>query len=162
MTVINVARNTDTLTMTIAAQFIAPVERVWQLWADPRQLERWWGPPMFPATFVEFDLTPGATASYYMTGPNGEQPHGWWRVISVDQPHTIEFEDGFSDDTGIPNPDMPTTFTQVTLRADEAGTRMEIATRFSSRAAMDQMIEMGMEEGMTLAVGQMDAIIATA
>jgi hypothetical protein len=31
--------------LVLVAEFDAPIERVWQLWADPRQLERWWGPP---------------------------------------------------------------------------------------------------------------------
>ena len=45
--------------------------RVWQLWADPRLLERWWGPPGFPATFEHHDLTPGGTITYFMSGPDG-------------------------------------------------------------------------------------------
>ena len=52
MTVTAVRKDPDTLTMTLDAEFEAPPERVWQLWADPRQLERWWGPPTYPATFT--------------------------------------------------------------------------------------------------------------
>ena len=59
MTVTNVHKDPDARTMTITAEFDAPVERVWQMWADPRQLERWWGPPTYPATFVDHDLSPG-------------------------------------------------------------------------------------------------------
>ena len=47
----------------------ASPERVWQLWADPRQLERWWGPPTYPATFTQHDLAPGGHVEYHMTGP---------------------------------------------------------------------------------------------
>ena len=39
------------LTLTITAEFNAPVTRVWELWENPRLLERWWGPPTYPATF---------------------------------------------------------------------------------------------------------------
>ena len=84
MTVTNVERDTEAKTMTITAEFDAPVDRVWQLWEDPRQLERWWGPPTYPATFVDHDLSTGGGATYYMTGPEGDQPHGWWRVLAVD------------------------------------------------------------------------------
>ena len=38
---------------TITARFDASIERVWRIWSDPRQLERWWGPPSFPATVTE-------------------------------------------------------------------------------------------------------------
>ena len=63
----------ESRTITITADFAAPVERVWQVYADPRQLERIWGPPSHPATFVDHDLTPGGRMNYFMTGPDGEE-----------------------------------------------------------------------------------------
>jgi hypothetical protein len=39
-------------------------------------------------------------------------------------------------------------------------TRMLIETRFPSLQAMDQLIEMGMEEGLAAAMGQIDGILA--
>jgi uncharacterized protein YndB with AHSA1/START domain len=159
MTVTSVHKDTEKLTMLINAEFDAPVDRVWQLWADPRKLERWWGPPTYPATFEQHDLTPGGRASYYMTGPEGDKPRGWWRVIAVDAPHRLEFEDGFADDAGNPNPDLPTTMIRVTLQEADGRTRMELETTFPSVAAMQQMIEMGMEEGIKEAMGQMDDLL---
>ena len=61
MTVTNILKDAESLTMTINATFDAPVERVWQVWNDPRQLERWWGPPTYPATVVDHDFSPGGT-----------------------------------------------------------------------------------------------------
>ena len=52
MTVTAVRKDPAALTMTLTAEFDASPERVWELWADPRQLERWWGPPTYPATFT--------------------------------------------------------------------------------------------------------------
>jgi hypothetical protein len=78
MSVIDTTKNLEALSFTLTAEFDAGVERVWQLWEDPRQLERWWGPPTWPATFERFDFEPGGRASYYMTGPEGEKPRGWW------------------------------------------------------------------------------------
>ena len=60
MTVTNVHKDPDALTMAITVELDATVERAWQLWADPRQLERWWGPPGYPATFVDHVLTVGS------------------------------------------------------------------------------------------------------
>ena len=45
MPVVDITKDLDALTLTIVADFAAPVERVWQLYADPRQLEQVWGPP---------------------------------------------------------------------------------------------------------------------
>jgi uncharacterized protein YndB with AHSA1/START domain len=159
MSVKSIHKDPDTLSMTIDAEFEAPVERVWQLWSDPRQLEKWWGPPSYPATVVDHDLNPGGTVTYFMTGPEGDKARGWWRVISVDAPHGLEFEDGFADDAGQPNPDMPTTMTSVTITEVAGRTNMAIATKFPSTEAMEQMISMGMEEGMASALAQIDDLL---
>lgn len=160
MTVTNVHKDPDALTMSITSEFDAPVERVWEVWSDPRKLERWWGPPTHPATVVDHDLVPDGKVTYYMTGPEGEKYHGWWRVVAVDAPTRLEFEDGFADDTGEPNLEMPTTITRVTIEESGTVTRMAIESTFPSREAMEKMLEMGMEEGIQQALGQIDDILA--
>jgi uncharacterized protein YndB with AHSA1/START domain len=160
MTVMSVQKDPETLTMTITAEFDAPIERVWQMWKNPRQLERWWGPPTYPATVVDHDLKPGGSVTYYMTGPDGDQPHGWWQVLAVEAPQRLEFEDGFADNDGNPNPDLPSTTTRVNLNEQPNGaTRMTIETTFPSLEAMEQMIAMGMEEGITSAIEQIDDLL---
>lgn len=149
--------------MTVVADYDAPVERVWQLYADPRQLERFWGPPEWPATVVDHDLSPGGKVTYFMTGPDGAKSAGYWDVLEVEAPRRFVVEDGFADDTGTPNPDLPTTRMELELvaRAD-GGTTMTVVSTFPSTEAMQQMIAMGMEEGMRAAMGQIDDILAEA
>lgn len=160
MSVTHFEKDLDTLTMTLTAEFSAPVERVWQMWADPRLLEQWWGPPGYPATFVEHELAAGGRMHYFMTSPEGDQYHGCWRILAVDPPHTIEIEDAFADDTGQPNPELPLGLMRLTLSPTDVGTRMTIASIHPTREAMEMVIEMGQEEGMTLAVNQIDALLA--
>lgn len=160
MTVTSVHKDAEALTMTIAAEFDAPVASVWQMWADPRRLEKWWGPPTYPATFVEHDLTPGGSAAYYMTGPDGDQPRGWWRILEVAEPHRLAFEDGFADEAGNPIPDMATMIGRVDISTQDDGrTRMFIETTFPSNEAMEQILAMGAEEGMIAAINQIDDLL---
>jgi uncharacterized protein YndB with AHSA1/START domain len=162
MTVLAVDRDPVALTLMIVSEFNASVARLWQVWADPRQLQRWWGPPSTPATIVEHDLTPGGRVTYYMTGPDGATYHGWWRVIAVDPPHSLDIEDGFADETGRPNDDLPTTSVEVRLTPVTAErTTMTMTSRFASIADMETIIAIGQDEGMALAVGQIDVILAT-
>lgn len=160
MSVTSVDKDLDNLTLTLVADFDATVERVWQLWADPRRLERWWGPPSHPATVREHDLTPDGRVNYFMTGPDGEKYPGWWRVIAVDPPESLEFTDGFADQNGDPVADLPTSTVRVTLTEHDGGTRMTMRSVFDSRQDMQKVLDMGMEEGTRLAVGQMDALLA--
>jgi uncharacterized protein YndB with AHSA1/START domain len=161
MTVTALRKSPETLTMTIDAEFEASAERVWQLWADPRQLERWWGPPTYPATFTRHDLAPGSRVEYHMTGPTGDQPRGYWDIIETDPPRSLVFHDGFANDDGTPNKLLPGTEARVTItEIGDGRTRMSIESRFPSAEAMAQVLEMGMEEGLTQAVAQIDAILA--
>jgi uncharacterized protein YndB with AHSA1/START domain len=160
MSITRIDKDFDNLTLTLVADFDAPSERVWQLWADPRKLERWWGPPSHPATVEEHDLTPGGDVTYFMTGPDGQKYRGWWRVTSVDPPKSMEFTDGFADQDGKPAAEMPTTTVQMRLTEHDGGTRMELRSVFDSLEQMEQLVRMGVAEGLEQAVGQMDALLA--
>lgn len=161
MPVQTVTKDPSALTMTITAEFAATPERVWQLWADPRQLERWWGPPMYPATVTVYDLRPGGRADYHMTGPEGDQPRAYWLVDEVEPPHRLVLRDGFSNEDGTPNDQFPVVVIRVAIEPIDADhTRMSITTTFPSTEALEQLLTMGMQEGMALAVGQIDAILA--
>jgi uncharacterized protein YndB with AHSA1/START domain len=161
MTVTAVRKNSEALTMTADAEFEASAERVWQLWADPRQLERWWGPPTYPATVDFHDLRPGGRVEYHMTGPEGDQPRGSWEIVEADEPRSLVFRDGFANEDGTPNTDLPTTQVRVTIEdIGDRRTRMSIKSVFPSAEAMEQLLRMGMEEGLREAIGQIDAILA--
>ena len=161
MTVTAVRKDPEHLTMTLDAEFDATPDRVWELWSDPRQLERWWGPPEYPATVTSHDLHVGGRVEYFMTGPEGDTPAGFWQILDADPPRRLVFKDGFANADGTPNSDMPLMEQRVTIEAIDAGrTRMSIENVFQDVAAMEQVMAMGMEAGLTGAVGQIDAILA--
>ena len=161
MTVTAVQKDPQTLTLSLTAEFDASPERVWQLWEDPRQLERWWGPPTYPATFTKHDLRPGSRVEYHMTGPEGDQPRAFWDIIEAVPPRWLLVRDGFANEDGSPNDAMPRNELRVTIEdAGDGRTHMSIASIFPSAEAMEQLIALGMERGLTEAVGQIDAILA--
>ncbi|HEY7703273.1 MAG TPA: SRPBCC domain-containing protein [Acidimicrobiia bacterium] len=161
MTVTAIRKDPQTLSMIVTAEFTATPERVWQLWADPRQLERWWGPPTYPATVTAHDLRVGGRVEYHMTGPEGDQPGGFWDIVEVEPPNWLVFRDGFAGEDGTPNPELPVTIGRVSIEDVGGGvTRMSIESVFPSAAAMEQVLAMGMEEGLRQALGQIDAILA--
>ena len=161
MTVTAVRKDPERLTMTIEAEFDASPERVWQLWADPRQLERWWGPPKYPATFIRHNLAPGSQVEYQMTGPQGDRHHGYWDILEAEAPHRLAFLDGLANADGTPNTEMPPARTRVTI--EEAGvgrTRMSIESSYPSAEAMEWVLATGTDVGRTQAVGQIDVILS--
>jgi len=150
----------EELTVTLVAEFPVPVERLWSAFADPRQLERFWGPPGFPATFTSFDLRPGGTAHYRMTSPQNEHFLSLWQVSEVDEPRRIAFRDLFATEDGSVDESMPASETLLTFESVDSGSRVTVLTSFESSAGLDQLLEMGMLEGYTQAFGQLDRVLA--
>ena len=161
MTFIESKLDVDALTLTFVTEFPATVERVWQLWADPRQLERWWGPPGYPATFTRHDFSVPGKAVYFMEGPEGDRHYGWWSFDEISAPNALGFVDGFGDADGENDPSMPAPGRNaVSIERVGDVTRMTIVGHSPTLESLEAGLAMGMVEGMTLGLGQIDAILA--
>ncbi|MCC7364693.1 MAG: SRPBCC domain-containing protein [Dehalococcoidia bacterium] len=160
MPITSVQKNLDALTMTVVAEFPVPLRRLWDAYADPRQIEKFWGPPEWPATFTRHDMAPGGRSDYYMTGPEGERSAGHWDFLTVEAPRSFEVRDGFSNADGSDNTEMPTMRMVFAFDETAAGSRLTTTTTFGSLEQLEQLIGMGMEEGMRAAMGQIDAVLA--
>jgi uncharacterized protein YndB with AHSA1/START domain len=158
MSVTSVEKDYDNLTVTLIAEFDAPIDQVWELWSDPRKLERWWGPPNYPATVEKHDLSPGGEVIYLMTGPEGETHHGVWRVNTVGPPTSLEFTDAFADEEWTPIAGMPVSTVSVRLTGRNGGTRMEMYLTYESREDMEKLVDT--VDGLRQAVSQMDVLLA--
>ena len=71
MPLTSVTKDTATLTLTVVGDYPVPQQRLWDAFADPRQLERFWGPPFAPATFTHHEMKVGGRAEYFLTLPDG-------------------------------------------------------------------------------------------
>jgi uncharacterized protein YndB with AHSA1/START domain len=160
MPITSVASDAEALTLTIVGEYPVPLERLWEAWADPRQLERFWGPESWPATFTRHDMAVGGQSLYHMTGPDGTTARGWWRFLAVEPGRTIEVEDGFADPDGRPDAAMPTMRMVVSFEPTSTGSRFTGVTHFGDLQAMDRLVQMGMVDGMKSALGQMDRVLA--
>src|SRR5262249_35659512 len=98
------------------------------------------------------DRTRGRPASRLLGGPRGR------RAASAPRPPPLPAP----RPRGAPRPAaLPITMTRVRIEGVGHGrTRMSIESVFPSAEAMEQILAMGMEEGLTQAVGQIGAILA--
>ena len=160
MPITSVSKDPAALTMTVVAEFPVPVQRLWDAYADPRQLERFWGPPTYPARFTRHDMYPGGRSEYVMTGPEGDEPRGYWEFLAVAPLESFEVRDGFANPDGTVNADMPTMRVLFRFTETATGSQVSTTTWFDSVEDLDQLLAMGMEQGMREAMGQMDAALA--
>jgi uncharacterized protein YndB with AHSA1/START domain len=160
MPVTSVEKNLDSLTLIVVADFAAPLARLWNAYLDPRQIERFWGPPTYPATFLRHDATVGGRSVYKMTGPEGDEHYGCWEWTHVDAPRSFDIIDWFADENGTPNTELPGSRTSFVFDATESGSRLTTTSSFDSVEQLEQLIEMGMLEGTKQAMAQIDAVLA--
>ncbi|MGV9670857.1 SRPBCC family protein [Gordonia sp. NPDC003504] len=160
MPVTDVTHDLDTRTLTITAEFAAPPSRIWQIYADPRQLEKIWGPAEYPATVVDHDLTTGGRVTYYMTGPDGEKFAGYWLVDTVDEPHGFTFRDGFANEDFTPIDSLPLSRNTYTFTERDGTTVATYTSTFDTAEGLQKVLDMGVVEGSTGAINQIDGFIA--
>lgn len=155
MPLTSVTKDAATLTLTVVGDYAVPQQRLWEAFADPRQLERFWGPPFAPATFTRHDFQTGGRADYFLSLPDGGKWQGSWKFTAVDPIASFEARDG-DDNAG--DADMPASM-KFSFQATPAGSRVTIVTWFESVEAMQQTIP-AMEEGLRAAMPQLDALLA--
>jgi len=155
MPLTSVTQHASSLTLTVVGDYPVPQQRLWDAFADPRQLERFWGPPAYPATFTQHDFQVGGRAEYFLALPDGGKWNGSWKFTAVDPIRSFEAEDG---EDNAQDENMPAAMT-FAFATTPAGSRVVIVTRFSSVEAMAQTIP-AMEEGMRAAMPQLDALLA--
>jgi uncharacterized protein YndB with AHSA1/START domain len=160
MPITSVTKNVESLTLTVISDFDAPLRRLWDAYLDPRLLERFWGPPTYPAVFTRHDGFAGGRSEYAMTGPEGDVSRGYWEWLTVDEMAGFEVRDGFANPDGTANPQMPSMRMTFAFENRPNGSRATTTTHFNSVDELEKLLDMGMEQGMTEAMGQMDAVLA--
>jgi uncharacterized protein YndB with AHSA1/START domain len=164
MPITSVSKDPENLTMTVVADFPVPLRRLWDAYVDPRQLEKFWAPPQYPAIFTRHDAFPGGVSTYVMTGPDGSTYGGYWEWSEVKEPEgdvaSFEVRDGFTHLNGMPDPDLPTMTMSFWFESTSDGSRVTTTTHFPSTEVLTQMLEVGMEEGLSSAMAQMDDVLA--
>lgn len=160
MPITSVTKDHDSLTMQVIADFPVSVERLWNAYMDPRQIERFWGPETFPAKFTQHDTFVGGFTHYVMTGPNGEESRGYWEWLELDPGRSFMVLDGFANPDGTPNTEFPTTRFGFVFETTETGSRFINTSYFNSIEELETILEMGAEEGLRSAVSQIDSVLA--
>lgn len=136
------------------------LEQAFELWGNPRTLEKWWGPPGFPCTVERFELEPGGVVTYAMTDADANRYPGWWRVQEVSPTTRILLNDGFGESPDDAATDFPVTTTEVTFTPHGDQILMRIHSVYATTQDLQQVIDMGVEEGFSAALQQIDDLLS--
>lgn len=146
-------------TLNVARTFDAPRELVFQAYTDGDALKQWFGPEGWPLTVSDMDFRVGGTWHYCMTGPEGEQAWGLAMFDEIAAPERLVYRDAFSDaDRNIVPPESTVTIDFVEVAPGQ--TSLHINTVFASNDERDQVIAMGVEEGMGQTLDHLEQYLA--
>jgi uncharacterized protein YndB with AHSA1/START domain len=143
----------------ITREFNAPPELVFRAWTVPEYVQQWWSPHPWTIPVCTIDLRPGGEWLYCMQGPDGTRSWGKSTYRQVIPNELLEFEDAFVDENGTPLEGMPTGIMRVEFQNVGGRTRLVSTTTYPSAEQLDQVLAMGMAEGLGMGMDQLDALL---
>lgn len=135
--------------MIVERVFDAPRELVWKAFTEADALAKWWGPREWNTTNSKLDLKVGGEWLYCMTGPDGTESWGKATYTEITPPERLVYEDAFSDASGGVNPDMPVMVISYEFTEQDGKTKVRSVAEFASAEQMQQVLEMGIVQGLT-------------
>jgi uncharacterized protein YndB with AHSA1/START domain len=143
----------------IKREFSANLEMVWRAWTTPEILDQWWGPKPWRAETKSMDFREGGFWLYAMVSPEGEKAYAKMNFISIEFQKYFSSRGGFSDENGVLNPEFPQNLWENNFVLLNDKVRVEILLTYDSLSNLEQELEMGFKEGMTVDFLQLDELL---
>ena len=155
----------------ITHTFEAPIDLVFEMWADPRHLSQWLPPKGFTMRFIEPDIREGSITFWSMTDGGEVTFHGRSEYLEIDRPHRIVYTQWFCDEQGNVSrhplsPIWPETMlTNVELAAESPSrTRVTVTWEIHGAATPEETAEFeneksGMTQGWTGSFEKLEAYL---
>ncbi len=146
--------------LTITRTFQAPIALVWRAFTEADLLDQWWAPKPWQSLTKRMDFREGGSRLYAMRGPEGEEHWCITNFQSIVKEIKLSGEDAFcQDESGAINFDFPVAQFENHFQANGNTTLVTIVTEYASAEHLQQVIQMGIEEGLTMAYEGLDAVL---
>lgn len=149
----------DGRTIIFERTFDAPIERVFAAYSQSELFEQWFHPDGAVTKVHAFDFKPGGRTFFSIETPDFTS-YTVMDYISIQTPHSFEYHDYFANAQGEINPDMPSNHIYMTFEEKTPGqTTVCSKSVFETEAMVEEMLRMGIEEGMTRTLDQLDTLL---
>jgi len=153
--------NKENKTIHITREFKGSVELVWRAWTTAELLDQWWGPEPWRAETKTMDFREGGYWLYAMVSPEGEKGYARANFVSIVKETSFTSKGGISDENGVLNPAFPKNLWENKFIPVDDKVRVDMLLTYDSVADLEQELEMGFKEGMTVDFQQLDELLAT-
>jgi uncharacterized protein YndB with AHSA1/START domain len=157
----------DKKTLTIERVFSAPRSKVWAAWTTPELFAKWWGPRGWNTIVKHMDFTNGGYLHYGMVCQDPEQKDwygktSWGKSIynDIKAENSFRYIDEFCDEHGQITPGMPAMDIHMEFIEQDGTTRVVSTTVFDKPEDLEQVIKMGMKEGLTQTWDRLEELLA--
>lgn len=146
-------------TLTIKREFLADRANVWDHYTKSELLEQWFAPsPMHMRTKL-MNFREGGRWHYAMSEPNGPVYWGLTQYKTIRPKEELSFSDAFCDEDGKINADIPSADWTITFTEEGEKTLVQSVLTFQSLSDLEQILEMGMEDGMKATYATLDNLL---
>ena len=148
--------NKDSHTIKVLREFSADLTDVWDAWTKPELLDRWWAPKPYQTRTKSMDFREGGVWLYAMISP--EDLTHWCRTDykKIEDKKSISGLDAFSDEHGNVNATFPRSQFTTGFRENGSTTTVSITTVYDNLSDLETVIQMGLEEGLTKALDNLE------
>jgi len=137
----------------------ADVQFTWNMWTKPELLDLWWAPKPWKSETKSMDFRNGGRRIYAMVGPGGERHWAIGDFSNIIPLKSFDVKDGFSDENGVVNKEMPETDWRMSFEKNGNGT-LVVVTLLAAGAQLQKLVEMGFEQGFKMALDNLDEEIS--
>ena len=148
-------------TLTIKREFAAKRQLVWDCYTKRELLDRWFAPKRLTTKTKFMDFSEGGHWHYAMVEPNGQEYWGRMDYQTIQAIDNYTSLDGFCDETGALNPALPRSKWNVTFSDVATHTLVETVVSYASAEALQQVMQMGMKEGLTSTLERLDELLSS-
>lgn len=145
--------------LTINREFEADRQLVWDCYTKSELLEQWFAPEPFTTKTKSMDFREGGHWLYAMVEPNGTEYWGRMDYVKIKPVDFYSGLDAFCNEKGELNPDLPRANWDVTFSDKGENALVETVVTYNSLADLETVIKMGMQEGLTSTLEQLDKLL---
>ncbi|MBP9727896.1 MAG: SRPBCC domain-containing protein [Candidatus Moranbacteria bacterium] len=149
----------DGKTLIVKREFDAPLTKVWDAHTKSELLEQWWAPLPWKAVTKSFDFREGGHWLYYMLGPENERHWAWIGYRDIEPEKSFSGDDCFCDEDGNKNTDMPSMTWKTEFSQENSVTKLVSTVTFASAEDLEKLTAMGMKEGYTMGLNQLETLV---
>lgn len=133
----------------------ADIDTVWDMWTKSELLDHWWAPKPWKSETESQDFKNGGRWFYAMVGPKGERQYSFADYKNISPKKGFELIDGFCDENGVVNKNMPQTNWKLAFNKKDEGVLATITLTAPSED-LKKLVDTGFEEGFKMGLNNLD------